>query len=142
MDMGARIRWIIVIVVMLVFVGLVTWGLFSIAQNIFNRTTGGSSSQATSADLEEAETVLSSAAVATYEVDGPVVANQDHRSYVITVTNAKTDIKLYERYGAKVVEQKSYPNTQESFDAFMAALANENVTAEKSGTRHTRMWPR
>lgn len=133
MEILSRFRWVILLVIMLVFIGLVAWGLLSIARNLFNRTSDGFGSQTTSEQLQESEDVLRTAAVATFEVSGPVVANEEHRSYIITVTNAQTDIKLYERYGAKVIEQKSYPNTQEAFDAFMSALANENVTAEKAG---------
>ncbi len=133
MELLSRFRWVIILLIMIIFIGLVAWGLFSITRNIFTRTSDGlGNNSATSVEIEEAENTLRSAGIATFEVDGPVVANEEHRSYVITVTSAQTNIKLYERYGAKVIEQKSYPNTQDAFDAFMSALANENILAEKS----------
>lgn len=134
MEIVSRFRWVIVLVIMLIFIGLVAWGLFSIAQNLFNRTTDGLSGGSDTALVEETSAVLRSAAEARFEVDGPVVANEEHRSYVITVNNAEAKITLYARYGAQVLEQETYPNTQASFDAFMSALANQNVLAEKGNS--------
>ena len=132
MEILSRFRWVILLVVMLIFIGLVSWGLFSIAQNLFSRTSDGLGNSSNTVQIAETEDVLRSAGVATFTVDGPVVANKDHRSYVITVTNAETNVKLYERYGSKVLEEASYPNTQDAFNAFMSALANESILAEKN----------
>lgn len=115
---------------MFVFIGLVTWGLFSIAKSLFTRTSNLSTNTDT-VQIEQTQDALDTAGIVTFEVNGPVVANEDHRSYVISVTNSTVNIKLYERYGAKVIDQKSYPNTQDAYDAFIAALAQENVLAVK-----------
>ncbi len=132
MRLSSKIKWIIIILLFVVFLGLVTWGLYSIASNLFGGTGGDSNEVEASSSIDDTE--LLSAAEAKFTVDGPVVANQDHRSYVITVTPTEVEMKVYSRYNQLVTESKRYSNNQEAFDVFMAALSRYDIQAIKRST--------
>ena len=124
MELGSRVRWIVVSAVFIIVLILVGWGLFSIASNIF-RNNGEDTSQ-----LEPVNDFLvESTAVARYTLDGPVVANDKHRSYTIEVSKNVVSMKVYKSFGQVLIAEKSYTNTSLAYDAFLSALENANVTA-------------
>lgn len=128
MELASRIRWILVIGLAVVFLILIGWGLFSIANNLFRGTTGDRS-------VEEVSSYnVTSTATARFTVDGPVVANEDHRSFVIEVSQNVVSMRVYSSYGQTVIAQQSYQNTQPAFDTFLNALENEQVTNRLGNT--------
>lgn len=124
MEFASRIRWILVVAVAVIALILVTWGLFTIASNIFR---GGEDSGLIDDGISNTQ-VVESSAVASYEVRGPVVANQDQRSYLITVSQNVVSMKSFSNYGQNLINEQNYQNTQEAFDTFLSALANLEVT--------------
>ena len=131
MEFASKLRWGMVIVIVTIALLLIGWGMFSIARSIFD--SGSSSSNNTSTESDEV-TLVEDANVARYSVDGPVVANEDHRSYEIEVTSGVVEMTVYKSYGSEVVSRKSYPNTNAAHDAFMSSLASLNVTDRRDGT--------
>jgi hypothetical protein len=125
MEFASRIRWILVIAVSIIAVILVIWGLFTIASNIFRAGEGS----VDTAQVEVDRGLVQSTGVATYRVEGPIVANVDQRSYVITVSSNNVNMKTFANYGKTLLAEKSYPNTIISYESFLSALANANVTA-------------
>lgn len=126
MEFASKLRWILVIAVMVIALILVCWGLFSIAQNIFS----GNDEVTTEQQVDFA---LSSTSVASYSVIGPVVAAEAQRSYRIDVSSSVVSMKVYGNYGSVLLTEKSYTNTAESFVAFTSALSNANATALARG---------
>ncbi len=127
MEFASKLRWILVIAVISIALILVCWGLFSIARNTF----GGDSTTTTE---EQEEFALEATATASYTVDGPVVANNAHRSYRINVSENVVSMTVYGGYGSFVITEKSYTNTPESYAAFLSALDNADITARARGT--------
>ena len=127
MELASRIRWIAVIAGGLLFLVLIGWALFAIAQSIFD---SGSSNNISEVDSSQQITV-ETANAAFYSVDGPVVANSEHRSYTIEVNQNTVTMTVYSGYGANVIDQKSYLNTAESYETFLSALFNLDVTSRQ-----------
>jgi Na+-transporting methylmalonyl-CoA/oxaloacetate decarboxylase gamma subunit len=129
MEFTSKLRWILVVFVLLFFLIFIGWGLSAIARSVFNRN---SANQATVETTEN--TSLEGIRVARYIVDGPVVASVDHRKYVIEVSPSVVMMRVYSDYGQKVVAEKSYSNNPEAFDAFMKSLEGANATARYANT--------
>jgi hypothetical protein len=125
MELASRLRWILVIAISIIAIILVIWGLFTIASNIFRSGEGPTDSS----QVEFDRTLVQATGVASYRVEGPVVANEDHRSYTITVSSNNVTMKTYANYGSILLGEKSYPNTSDAYDSFLSALSNANVTA-------------
>lgn len=131
MEFASKLRWILVIVVSVIFLILVCWGLYSIARNTFSPNDEDGTSVSEQEQVDEGS--VRSTARAVYTVDGPIVANNEHRSYRIEVTNNSVVMKVYSGYGSSVIAESSYPNTSDSYTAFLSALSNANVTALARG---------
>lgn len=127
MELASRIRWIVVAAIFIIALILVGWGLFSIASNIFRGNEESDSSQLGVVN----DFLVESTEVAKFTVDGPVVANDKHRSYTIEVSKSTVTMKIYKSYGQVLLTEKSYTNTIQAYDAFLSALGNAEVTALK-----------
>jgi hypothetical protein len=127
MELASKIRWIVVIAATSIALLLVVWGLFSIASNIF-RGDGRTSlvTELNGFDIEEVE-------AATFRVDGPIVARENHRSYTITVSSNVVSMRVYAGYGETLLAEQSYRNTPESYRKFLSALANANIVELRRG---------
>jgi hypothetical protein len=60
--------------------------------------------------------------------DGPVVLNQEHDAFRITVERTQSKIEIINGYDGKVVRQEVYQNNPEGFEAFLKALDTVNFT--------------
>jgi Na+-transporting methylmalonyl-CoA/oxaloacetate decarboxylase gamma subunit len=129
MELASKMRWVLVVFVMLFVLIFIGWGLSAIARSVFNR---GNGSQ-TAVEQDEASD-LEGVRVVTYIVDGPIVASSDHRRYEIEVSPNVVMMRLYSDYGQKVVTEKSYKNNSESYSAFISALEQANASARYVGT--------
>ncbi len=129
MEFTSKLRWILVVFVLLFFLIFIGWGLSAIARSVFNR---GDSAQTTDETTEN--TSLEGIRVARYIVDGPVVASAEHRKYVIEVSPSVVMMRVFSDYGQKVVAEKSYTNNADAFDAFMKSLESANATARYANT--------
>ncbi len=130
MEFASRLRWIIVIFISLLALVLVGWGIASIAKNVFKGGSKSTTSQATTEEPYNIETTAS----ARFITEGPIVASDKQRSYVIEVTQKTVTMKLYKAYGQILISEKSYPNTLESYNAFLSALDKNSVTSRIKDT--------
>jgi hypothetical protein len=124
MEFGSKIRWILVVAVSVIALILITWGLFTIASNIFR---GGDNNDAVVLvdDFVDVESI----GTARYEVVGPVVANENQNSYIIDVSANVVTMKTYSNYGKILTGEVSYKNTPIAYAAFLSALENADITA-------------
>lgn len=128
MEILSRLRWLIIIFFLLVFLIIVGWGLSTIARNIF-------APRAADTQLNsEALALVEGVNVARLTVSGPVVASSEHRSYTIEVNENVVVLTLYSDYGQTELEQKSYRNNPESFGVFKKSLESLDVTSRIRGT--------
>lgn len=71
-------------------------------------------------------------AVAILTIDGPIIDPQDHNSVQISVSNVATTLTSYQGYDGQVVNQQSFPNSTNSYDNFLHALAVAGFTQGNS----------
>lgn len=61
-------------------------------------------------------------AIVRLTVDGPIVAEQQHNAYRITVGRSETRIETLKGYEYEIIETKTYENNQQSYTNFLRAL--------------------
>lgn len=132
MEFASKLRWVLVVFVLLFVLIFVGWGLSSIAKSVFNKN----ESKATDIVLEEQtkQSSLEGVSVVRYTVDGPIVASADQRSYTIEITGSTVSMKVYSDYGQKVISEKSYANNSASFDNFLQSLEKADALARFKNT--------
>jgi Na+-transporting methylmalonyl-CoA/oxaloacetate decarboxylase gamma subunit len=131
MEFASKLRWILVVFILLFVLIFVGWGLSAVARNVFNRSSG-TDAISISDDVESAN--LEGFTSVRYIVDGPVVASTEHRKYIIEVSRNVVSMNVYSDYGQKVVKTKSYVNNTEAFDTFIDSLEQANATSRYVGT--------
>lgn len=129
MEFASKLRWLIVVFVLLFVLIFLGWGISSVARNVFKRN-----NQTDVAVDASSNRALDDIRVARYIVDGPVVASSEHRSYSIEVTSNVAIMKVYSDYGQKIIAEKSYKNNTEAYNAFIKSLEEANATARYVGT--------
>jgi hypothetical protein len=55
-------------------------------------------------------------------VDGPIIAEQQHQAYRISIARSETRIETLQGYEYETIESKTYENNQESFTNFLRAI--------------------
>lgn len=60
-------------------------------------------------------------------VRGPIVANEDARSYSIEVTPTVRSLKVLKGYNGDIINQKDHPNSNVAYDEFVHALNKANM---------------
>ena len=96
MEFASRLRWILVIAVTIIALILIVWGLFTIASNIFR---GNNDNQVDIVQIDVDRGTVQATAVAAYKVIGPIVANEDQRSYTIVVSANTVTMKTFSSFG-------------------------------------------
>ncbi|MBP9668110.1 hypothetical protein KBD87_04920 [Candidatus Saccharibacteria bacterium] len=103
------------IIFLLVCIGLLVVA-FLLIKNIFTTSTVPPTSEI------KLTSYARSGTSAQYFVDGPIVANQSHRAMRISIDAETSKIELIDGYNNTVIRQDVFPNTVESYRAFLAGL--------------------
>ena len=130
MEFASKLKWILIIFILLFVLILVGWGLSAVARSVFNN----SSDKDTSIVEEPAETSINGVSTVSYIVDGPVVASSLHRSYKIDVSSSVVRMRVFSDFGQKVISEKSYTNNETAYSNFVFSLERANATARFEGT--------
>lgn len=67
-------------------------------------------------------------------VRGPIEASEKAHSYSIEVTPNSRSMKIFKAYGAEIISQKDYSNTNVAYDEFVHALSKANMMKGKALT--------
>ncbi|MEO8785009.1 MAG: hypothetical protein ABI221_01665 [Candidatus Saccharimonadales bacterium] len=67
-----------------------------------------------------------------YTIDGPINASESHRSVQISISPTSRNLTVLQGYQGSALVNQSYPNNQQSYSDFLAALMQVNFTAERS----------
>lgn len=130
MEFASKIRWAVVLVIVLLVFIFLGWGLASIARNVFRNS--GSNDTVT---VEEASTLEDSTIdTVRFYTDGPIVASSDHRSYEIEISRTVVSMTVYSEYGQKILQEKSYTNNSEAFSSLLEALDKAKANDRLKGT--------
>lgn len=132
------------IIFILVCIGLI-WLFVSLMMSAFS---GGDETEV--AEPVTLTTYAVTDAEAQLSMDGPVVNKEEHDGIRITVSRVQTQIEIIQGYDNKVVNQRTYANTQNSYEDFLASLdqlgfssgLSETSTGDEQGkcpmgSRHT-----
>lgn len=114
-----------VIVIIIAIIGLVT-----LARALFF---SGSTSQPRSEVDTNKQALLDTTdgSAVSMTVRGPIVAEENFRSYQIIVSPTSRDIKTYTGYLGTVLQQETLSNNTAAYDQFVHALDKANMSAGK-----------
>ncbi len=101
---------------------LVVIGLIWLVVVLFSKMLTPSPQKASTTPTSNLVSRANTDTVARFTMDGPVVANQDHRRVVISVDRSQSKIELVDGYNGTVIRQEVFPNNPESFAVFLRAL--------------------
>ncbi|HEX9153330.1 MAG TPA: hypothetical protein VF809_00755 [Candidatus Saccharimonadales bacterium] len=82
----------------------------------------GFSGDSSGKDIKPLSDYANTNAVMQMTVDGPIIAEQQHQAYRITVGNSETRIETLQGYDYEIIETKTYENNQQSYTNFLRAL--------------------
>ena len=101
-------------------------GLVGLARLLF---AGGSSSKAPEINTaKEALLTTEPGSSVTMNVRGPIVANENFRSYQITIAPASREVKTFSGYLDTVIDQDTLDNNVAAYKEFVNALDKANLT--------------
>ncbi len=104
-------------------------GLVGLARLLF---TGGSTSKAPDVNIaQQALLTTNSGSSVTMNVRGPIVAEENFRSFQITVSPSSRDVKTFTGYLDQVIDQESLPNNTAAYTEFVYALDRAKLAAGK-----------
>lgn len=117
---------IVPIIVTIVIVALVIAALVALGRMMF----GGSSSTSTTTTTSVSSSVLdtSSNRSVRWTVRGPIVADENFRSYQITISASSRSYTVYAGYLNSVISTKSYANNDRAYEELVHALINADIT--------------
>lgn len=135
MYKGARPR-IVPLLIAIVIIALIIAGLVSLGRLLLtNSATSNSQNQQGNVSDQIRSEVLNTAdgRAVRFTERGPIVANENFKSYQILVTPSSRTYTTYKGYLAEVVDTKQYPNNTRAYEEFVYALDKAAV----SGIRDT-----
>jgi len=99
----------------LVSIGLIIL-VFILVLRGFSGGKGGQQNQNPLTDYANTDTIVR------MTVDGPIVSEQQHQAYRITVGRSETRIETLQGYEYDAIDTKTYDNNQESYANFLRAI--------------------
>lgn len=114
----------------LIVIVVVIVGLISLARVIFS--SGSSSSR--SAEVDTARQALldtTDGSSVVMSVRGPIVADENFRSYQISISPSSRQLKTFTGYLDTVLDEKNLSNSVAAYDQFVHALDKANMTTGK-----------
>lgn len=67
-------------------------------------------------------------------MSGPIVQNQEHEAVRITVDRTQSRVEILRGYDGQVINQRAFPNTESSYEEFLAALDKMNFSLALTDT--------
>ncbi len=123
---------IVPIIVTIAIVALIIAAVVAVGRMLFS----GSNTSSTSTTSSISSSVLdtSSNRSVRWTVRGPIVADENFRSYQITISASSRSYTVYSGYLNSVVSVKSYSNNDTAYDQFVHALVNADITSTRSAS--------
>lgn len=132
MEFVSKLRWVIVILIILIVLSIAGWGLATIARNLIS--SDGNTAQIDTDPKSLTALSATNANVVRYTEIGPIVSGGQHRSYTIEVSRNVVLMRVYSDYGQTVIAEKSYKNDERAFEYFVEALDKQRASARVKGT--------
>ena len=123
------------IIIVIIVIALIIAAIVSVARMVFF---SGSNTDKTSDTGQQAvnlrDEVLNTgdARAVRYTVRGPIVADENFRSYQITISPTNRSWTVYKGYLDEPLETKSYSNNSKAYESFVYALDKANISKTRS----------
>ena len=127
---GPRIVPIIVIILVVV---LIVAGLVSVGRLILGGRSTSQTAQTGGDDFRSQMLDTSAGHSVRLTVRGPIVADEDFRSYQITISPTSRDYVLYHGYADVTGVDNSYSNNKAAYEQFVYALDKSNASVVRAG---------
>jgi hypothetical protein len=102
--------------------------IVNLGRAMFGATESGNSSQTTQQDTSVADLLKVEAGRSVkMTVRGPIVANEDARSYTVEVSPTGRSLKTFKGYSSEIIQQVSYENSNVAYEEFVYALNKANM---------------
>lgn len=123
---------IVPIIIIIVVVALVIAGLVAVGRMVIGGTGDSSDSSNSTASISKAVLDTTAGRSVRWTVRGPIVADEDFRSYQITVGPSERTYIVYSGYLERVISSKTYGNNTRAYEEFVYALDNANISKMRS----------
>lgn len=125
---GPRIFPIIVVIIV---IALIIAALVSVARMVF--FSGGNTEESRNTgdqkvNIRDEVLKTTEGRAVRYTVRGPIVADENFRSYQITVTPTSRSMTVYRGYLENPIETKSYDNNTRAYEQFVYALDKADIS--------------
>lgn len=132
MYRGSRPR-ILPIIIIIIVVALVVAALVTAGKMLFGSTKTSTADQSNSgAAFKKAVLDRTDTRSVRWTVRGPIVANEEFRSYQITISPNDRSYVVYSGYLDKVISSKSYANNSSAYEQFVYALDKASIDKTRS----------
>lgn len=131
MYRGSNPRILPIIVIILV-IALLVAAAISVGRLIFVGDGNGDDSQPVAGSMRDAVLDTSETRRTILTVRGPIVADENYRSYQITISPSSRNYTLYSGYLEQVIEEKSFDNNNRAYEEFVYALDKANISKTKN----------
>jgi len=124
---GPRIFPIIVVIIV---IALVIAALVSIARLVFfsgNSTDRSNTTGDQKVNIRDEVLKTTQERAVRYTIRGPIVADENFRSYQITITPTHRSMTVYRGYLENPIETKSYDNNTRAYEQFVYALDKADI---------------
>lgn len=113
----------IIVVILLVF-------------GLFRRTGQGNPNVVVTTDtVDLKDEALVGNSAAQYRLVGPVIAAENHNELQFTISKSSRTIDIYRGYNGEVIKSETFPNTPESYRAFLGALDAARYSAKRTNAQ-------
>ena len=126
---GPRVLPIIIVIIV---VALVVAALVTVGHMIFSGSSSDSSDKGTS--LQDAVLDTTAERSVRWTVRGPIVADENFRSYQITISPTSRTFVTYSGYLDQVTDTKTYDNNTKAYEEFVFALDKASVSKTRSSS--------
>jgi len=118
---------IVPIIVVLIVIAIAVVILVSVGRALF-----GGNDQSSQVETDSSRQALLNTSLdhsVRMTVRGPIVANEDFRSYQITVSSDSRNLSVYKGYLGQVISSKQFSNNTQAYEQFVYALDKANLAA-------------
>ena len=119
------------IIIVIIVIALIVAAIVTVVRMAMNGSSGEGQTNTKTATLQESVLNREASRSVRWTVRGPIVADENFRSYQITVTPNSRTFVTYSGYLEQVMDTKKYDNNAKAYEEFVYALDKANIGATR-----------
>ena len=119
------------IIIVIIVIALIVAAIVTVVRMAMNGGSGEGQTNTKNATLQESVLNREASRSVRWTVRGPIVADENFRSYQITVTPNSRTFVTYSGYLEQVMDTKKYDNNTKAYEEFVYALDKANIGATR-----------